>query len=66
MGNPLYDETKNATPYASMVGQIKKFSQTIQGDPKQMVEELLASGKMNQQQFNRYTQMAQNILPFVR
>lgn len=61
--NPLYDESKN-NPYSGMIGQIKEFSKTIQGDPKDIVQELLNSGKMTQQQFNEYSQMAQQILPF--
>lgn len=65
MANPLYNPQQN-NPYANMVGQIKEFGKTIQGDPKQMVEQLLTTGKMSQQEFNRYSQMAQNILPFLK
>lgn len=63
--NPLYDESKN-NPYSGMIGQIKEFSKTIQGDPQQMVQELLNSGRMSQQEFNRYSQMARQILPFLK
>lgn len=65
MANSLYNPQQN-NPYANMVSQIKQFRQTIKGDPKQMVEQLLASGQMSQQEFNRYTQMAQQIMPFMR
>lgn len=65
MGNPLYNPQQN-NPYANMVSQIKQFGQTIKGDPKQMVEQLLASGQMSQQEFNKYTQMAQQIMPFMK
>lgn len=65
MGNPLYNPTQN-NPYANMIGQIRQFGQAIKGDPKQMVEQLLASGQMSQQEFNQYTQMAQQIMPFMR
>lgn len=66
MGNPLYDETKNGNPYSNMIGQIKEFSKTIQGDPKEIVQKMLNSGEMSQNEFNRYAQMAQNILPFLK
>lgn len=65
MANPLYNPGQN-NPYAKMIGQIKQFGQTIQGDPKKMVEQLLASGQMSQAQLNQYTQIAQQIIPFMK
>lgn len=65
MANSLYNPQQN-NPYVNMIGQIKQFGQKIKGDPKQMVEQLLASGQMSQQEFNRYTQMAQQIMPFMK
>lgn len=65
MGNPLYNPQQN-NPYASMIGQIRQFSQKIKGDPKSMVEQLLASGQMSQQELNKYSQMAQQIMPFMK
>lgn len=65
MSNPLYDEKKE-NPYMSMAGQIKEFSKTIKGNPKEIVQNLLNSGEMSQQDFNKYSQMAQNILPFLK
>lgn len=65
MSNPLYDE-KNQNPYSNMIGQIKEFSKSIQGDPKDIVQGLLNSGKMSQTDFNRYSQIAQSILPFLK
>lgn len=66
MANPLYESLGNQNPYAHMVNKIKEFSRTIQGNPQQMVQELLNSGKMTQAQFNQYSQMAQQILPFLK
>lgn len=65
MGNPLYNPQQN-NPYLGMIGQIKQFSKTIKGDPKQMVEQLLSSGQMSQQELNKYSQMAQQIIPFMK
>ena len=65
MGNPLYNPQQN-NPYTNMIGQIMQFGQTIKGDPKQMVEQLLASGQMSQQELNKYSQMAQQIMPFMK
>lgn len=65
MANPLYNAMQN-NPYANMIGQIKEFSKTIQGDPKQMVQELLNTGRMSQNEFNKYMQIAQQITPFMQ
>ena len=48
-----------------MIQQFRQFAQTIQGDPKQQVEQLLQSGRMSQQQFNQLQKEAtefQNML----
>lgn len=65
MANSIFNSMMSNNPYAGMIGQIKQFGQSIQGDPKQMVEQMLASGQMSQQEFNKYTQIAQQILPFM-
>lgn len=41
-----------------MIQQFRQFAQSIQGDPKQQVEELLRSGKMSQAQFNELQNQA--------
>lgn len=46
-----------------MINEINKFAQTIKGDPKQMVEQLLNSGQMSQKQFNELAQTASQIAP---
>ncbi len=66
MANDLFNKFGSQNPYANMVSQIKQFGQTIKGDPKQMVEQLLASGQMSQQELNKYSQMAQQIMPFMK
>ena len=43
------------------VQRLNQFSQTIQGDPKQQVQQLLNSGRMSQQQYNQLSQMATQI-----
>lgn len=66
MANPLFEAFGNKNPYVQMIGQIKDFSKTIQGDPKEIVQNLLNTGKMSQEQFNEYSQMANQILPFLK
>lgn len=45
----------------NFVQRLNQFSQTLQGDPKQQVQQLLNSGRMSQQQYNQLSQMATQI-----
>lgn len=49
---------------ANMLKQFQQFRANFQGDPKQKVQELLNSGQMSQQQFNRLSQLAQQFQSF--
>ncbi|MBR6051137.1 MAG: hypothetical protein IKP68_08050 [Clostridia bacterium] len=49
-------------PMANMQGMIQRFRQFAQGfrgNPQQQVQNLLNSGQMSQDQYNRLRQMAQ-------
>lgn len=48
---------------SQMMGEISKFARAIKGDPQQMVMQLLNSGQMSQNDFNKYAQMAGQIAP---
>ena len=41
-----------------IVQSFEKFKQNIQGDPRQIVQQLLDSGQMSQRDYNIYKQMA--------
>lgn len=45
----------------NMLNKLNQFRQTIQGDPKQQAQQLLNSGQMSQDQYNRLSQMATQI-----
>lgn len=45
--------------------QINDFAGTIQGDPKQQVEQLLASGRMSQGQYNMLSKFANLFMKFM-
>lgn len=66
MANELFNKFGNQNNFMNIANSVKEFAKTIQGDPKSMVEQLLASGQMSQAQFNQYSQMAQQILPFMK
>ena len=44
-----------------MMSKLNQFKQSFQGDPKQQVQQLLNSGRMSQEQYNRLSQMATQI-----
>ena len=62
MANPLYNllggGSAPATHLANMLQRFNQFRSTFSGDPKQVVQNLLNSGQMSQQQFNQLQQMA--------
>lgn len=44
--------------FADMLSRFQQFKQNFNGDPKTQVQQLLDSGQMSQQQFNKLSQMA--------
>lgn len=43
----------------NFVDELNKFAETVQGDPRQQVQNLLNSGQMSQQTYAKYQQVAQ-------
>lgn len=66
--NDLYKTLGNnkqlPAPFGNMqnlMNQLNQFRNTFRGDPKQQVQQLLNSGRMTQDQFNKLKQMADQI-----
>ena len=68
MPNPLYQQLNQSAnnPMAGMIKQFNEFRQSLQGDPRQMVQQLLNSGRMTQAQYNQYSQIAQEFSKYLR
>lgn len=71
MSNPLFQQLNqnNGNGFNNpfqMIQKFNEFRQNFTGDPKQMVEQLLKSGRMSQQDFNRYSQMASEFQKLVK
>lgn len=64
MSNPLFSALggQYMNPMAQLVADAKRLQQTMTGNPKQMVEELVKSGRMSQDQFNQYAQIANQLV----
>lgn len=63
MANPLFGNFGNqSNPIADIIRQAKDFRKQFTGNPRQEVERLLQTGQLSQQDFNRYSQIAQQVI----
>ena len=46
---------------ANLLSQFNQFRSTFSGNPEQQVKQLLQSGRMSQEQFNQFAQMANQL-----
>ena len=58
--NPLYQQL-NPAPQSNMISQLINFRKNFTGNPQQMVQSLLNSGRISQDQINMYAQQANEI-----
>ena len=63
MSNPLFQAGYGMLQnnVVSMMQKLNQFRQSLQGDPRQQVQQLLNSGRVTQQQYNQAVQTAQQI-----
>ena len=60
MANPLYNMMGNTNSQPNnLIARFNQFRQNFKGDPRQQIQELLNSGKVSQQQYDKAVQMAQ-------
>lgn len=66
MPNPLFNilggQQAMANPVEQIVQEARKMRESFSGNPRETVQQLLASGQMSQQQFNQYAQIANQIV----
>ena len=56
--NPLYQQMQ-PQQNTNLLQRFQQFRQGFQGDPQQMIQQMMNSGKINQTQYNQAVQMAQ-------
>lgn len=63
MSNPLFSALggQQMNPMQQLIADARKLRQTMQ-NPRAEVERLVQTGQMSQQDFNRYSQIAQQIV----
>lgn len=60
MSNPLFQMLGNQpNGMQQMMQRFQQFQQAFRGDPKQIVQQLLNSGKVSQAQYDQAVKMAQ-------
>lgn len=74
--NPLFQQygntpqvpqaPQNITPPADFLSRFQQFRQNINGNPQQIVQQMMNSGRITQEQFNRAAQIANQMMRFIR
>ena len=63
MSNSLFNQCgRQNNPLEQLAQQAREFRKQFSGNPRQEVERLLQIGAMSQQDFNRYSQIAQQVV----
>ena len=66
MSNPLFGMFGgNQMATHPLMQKFQQFRQAFRGNPDQQIQQLLNSGKVNQQQYNQAVQMAQQMRRFM-
>lgn len=66
MPNPLYNQLGGTNANNPMLNRLIQFKKTFSGDPKQMVQSMLNSGRITQAQLNQYAQQANEIYKMLK
>ena len=62
MSNPLFSLFGGQnTMMNPLMQRFQQFRQMFRGDPNQQIQQIMNSGKVNQQQYNQAVQMAQQL-----
>ena len=63
MPNPLYNSMANQNnPFMQIMQEAQNLKNTFKGNPREEVQRLLNSGELSQADFNKYSQIAQQVM----
>lgn len=66
MPSPLYNAFGNqGNQMNDLINRFNQFKRSFNGNPQQMVQQLLNSGRMTQNQFDQFKQMADQMRKFM-
>lgn len=61
MPNPLYQQLGNKSPTNPMIQQFLQFRKSFNGNPQQIIQNMINSGKISQAQVNQLAQQANQL-----
>ena len=65
--NPLFQMLNRPNNnFSNLLRQFQQFRQSFSGNPQEIVQNMLNSGKISQQQYNNALQMAQQLQSFIK
>ena len=63
MPNPIYNSMANQNnPFMQIMKEAQNLKNTFKGNPREEVQRLLNSGELSQADFNKYSQIAQQVM----
>ena len=66
MGNSIFDQLNQSQGNNNFLTQFNQFRSNFTGNPEQQVKELINSGRMSQDQFNQFAQMANQLRQLIK
>lgn len=61
MPSPLFTQLHGSAPQSPILQHLVQFKKSFNGNPQQMVQQMLNSGRVTQSQINQYAQQANEI-----
>ena len=65
MSNPLFDQFGNKGN-SDIISQFNRFRQSFNGNPQQMIQQMLNSGRITQDQLNQAMQRANQLMKLMK
>lgn len=66
MPNSLYNQLNGNHSGNPMINRLMQFKNSFSGNPQQMVQQMLNSGKISQAQLNQYAQQANELYKMLK
>ena len=61
MPSPLFNQLQQNPAGDNIMRQFMEFKKTFSGNPQQMIQQMLNSGRISQSQLNQYAQQANQL-----
>lgn len=62
--NPVYQQY--GKPQNDLMSRFQQFRQQFNGDPQKVIQQMLNSGRITQEQVNQAAQMANQMMRFIK